>query len=231
MKIVIVYGQNNKGNTYALTQCFLDALGKDEHSVHEVFPKDMSTQFCTGCVSCLYNGENSWPHSEKIQPLVSLIDEADLLIFASACYVLNMTAAMKNFLDHMTYRFMTHRPEEKTFSKQALILSTAAGSGMRKAIRSIKDSLSFWGVGNIYHYGLRIGAPSFEAIDEKRKQKILRNISHLSKKITKSVSASPGLKTRFLFWMMKGMQSANNWNKLDKKHWEDRGWLQGNKPF
>ena len=41
---------------------------------------------------------------------------------------------------------MVHRPNGKMFTKQALIITTAAGGGMRSTIRDIKDSMNFWGV-------------------------------------------------------------------------------------
>ena len=68
------------------------------------------------------------------------------MIFTSPVYVYHCTGAMKSFLDHYGWRWMVHRPEEKIFSKQAVILSTAAGAGMKSANKDIKDSMFFWGI-------------------------------------------------------------------------------------
>lgn len=74
------------------------------------------------------------------------MDEADVLIFTTPVYVYHCTGSMKAFLDHYGYRWMVHRPEQKMFTKQAVVISTAAGSGTKSANKDIADSMFFWGV-------------------------------------------------------------------------------------
>ncbi len=41
---------------------------------------------------------------------------------------------------------MSHRPQPGMFSKQALIVTTAAGAGTKHTIKDIQDSLDYWGL-------------------------------------------------------------------------------------
>lgn len=40
----------------------------------------------------------------------------------------------------------------------ALVISTAAGGGMKSTNKDIMDSLNFWGVGKIFTYGKAVTA-------------------------------------------------------------------------
>lgn len=231
MKIVVVYGQNNKGNTYAFAQRLLGMLKKEENTVEEFFPKDFVREFCTGCTNCFFKGENTCPHAESVQPVLRAIDSADLLVFASACYVLDVTAQMKNLLDHLGYRFANHRPAEAMFSKQAVVLATAAGAGMKKTVKTMQDSLFFWGVPHIYSYGLRVSALQYNDIPQKRRDKIEKKLARIAQKVEKGACRRASIKTRGLFWVMKKMQQGNNWGPLDKSYWQQKGWLTGQSPF
>ena len=75
---------------------------------------------------------------------------------------------------------MVHRPEEKIFSKQAVILSTAAGAGMKSANKDIKDSMFFWGIGRIYTYGAAVKEVSWERVKEKKKGEINKSLETVS---------------------------------------------------
>lgn len=57
---------------------------------------------------------------------------------------------MKSFLDHFGCRWMLHRPSPSMFTKRALLLTTAAGGGMRRTLQDLQDSMNFWGVGAWY---------------------------------------------------------------------------------
>jgi hypothetical protein len=53
---------------------------------------------------------------------------------------------MKVFLDHFANMWVVHRPEEKMFKKQGVVIATAAGPVYAKTLGEMKDSLDFWGV-------------------------------------------------------------------------------------
>ena len=54
----------------------------------------------------------------------------------------------------------------------------------------------------------------------------------LAAKLSSEKAVRVGVKTRFLFWMMGGMQKAD-WgaDPTEKDYWESKGWLKGAKPW
>jgi multimeric flavodoxin WrbA len=232
MKVVVLHGQMHKGSTYNITRLFLDKLSDENTEINEFFlPKHMPS-FCVGCFNCFIKGEEQCPHSDTVQPVAKAIEEADLLILESPCYVFGMSGQLKAFLDHMAYRWMSHRPHPKMFSKVGLVISTAAGLGTKKVTKAMQDNLLYWGVPKIYSYSKSVGALSWETVNAKKKSQIEREVNQIAGKISRKLGkAKPGIKTKALFKIMRMNQKANNWNVTDKEHWVKNGWLEGSKPW
>jgi multimeric flavodoxin WrbA len=225
MNITVIYGQQHKGNTWHLTELFLKQF--EGAQISEYFLPKSAPPYCTGCLRCINKGEVYCPHAEMVQPIVEALDCADLIVLASPCYVMNMTGQMKALMDHLAYRYMSHRPEPSMFRKQGLVLSTAAGAGAGKTAKVLAGNLFFWGVAKIYRYGISIRAADFEHVPEKRMKKIERRANRIARKIKKNIGqVKPGLKTKFMFSVMKLNQKRNDWNPTDKEHWVKHGWLK-----
>jgi multimeric flavodoxin WrbA len=232
MKIVVLHGQMHKGSTYNITKLFLDKLSDENTEIAEFFlPKHMPS-YCVGCFNCFMKGEDQCPHSGAVQPIAKAIEEADLLILESPCYVFGMSGQLKTFLDHMAYRWMSHRPHPKMFSKVGLVISTAAGIGTKKVTKALQDNLFYWGVPKIYRYGKSVGALSWETVNAEKKSQIEREVNQIAGKISRQLGrAKPGLKTKAMFKIMRMNQKANNWNDTDKGHWIKNGWLDASRPW
>ncbi|MGI6039662.1 MAG: flavodoxin family protein [Clostridiales bacterium] len=224
MNITVIYGQQHRGNTWRLTKLFLDQF--EGAAITEFFLPQSGPLYCTGCMRCINKGETYCPHAETVQPIVEAIDQSDLIVFASPCYVMNMTGQMKSLMEHLAYRFMSHRPEPSMFRKQGLVLSTAAGAGAGKTTKAIAENLFFWGVAKIYRYGVAIQALDFEQISAKRKHKIERRVNRIVRILKRNTGrVKPGLKSKFMFAIMKLAQIQNEWNPTDREHWVKHGWL------
>lgn len=228
MKIVIIYGQNHKGSTYNIARMLAEKLSGE---IKEIFlPRDFN-QFCIGCTNCFMKRESLCPHYEKLHPITEVMDEADVLIFASPVYVYHATASMKAFLDHYGFRWMIHRPEEKMFSKQAVCISTAAGGGMKSTNKDMADSLFYWGIARIYKYGVAVRATSYEKIDNKIKMKIDLKTSIMANKIKERYGkVKPGIKTIVLFYIMRMLQKKG-WNDADVVYWKNKEWTGKKRPW
>ena len=164
-----------------------DKLGSE---VTEFFlPRDFG-EFCCGCTNCFMKGEEKCPHYEKLDPITKAVDEADVLILTSPVYVYHCTGSMKAWLDHYGWRWIVHRPEEKMFSKRAVVISTAAGAGMNSTNKDMADSLSFWGVPKIYKIGFGIHATSWSKVSDKMLAKIEKKTDSIAAKL-KSDSFEP----------------------------------------
>lgn len=232
MRITVVYGFTHKKVSYEVTRQLLKYLGNKSNDVAEIFlPRDMDV-FCTGCCLCFFKGEETCPHYEMIYPIQKSIEKSDLLIFVTPVYALHTTGQMKALLDHFSFQFIPHRPNETMFTKKAVILSTTAGAGTRSAIKDIKDSLSFWGVGKIFTYGKAIQATSWQEVSELNKKKIEKDMKGLAERILKQPQrVKPNLKAQFLFYMVRWARKKAKDKSLDTKYWEEKGWLKDKRPW
>jgi len=232
MNIVAVYGAEHKGSTYHIAQLFLEQLFPQTSELTEFFlPRDMP-HFCVGCSTCFMKSEEGCPHHEQVGRILKAMEKADLLIFASPVYVFHATGQMKTLLDHFGYQWMVHRPNQTMFTKQALVISTAAGGGMKSTNKDIKDSLSFWGVGRIFTYGKGVAAVNWQGVSEKNRAKIEKAVRKLSPKIRKGVGkVTPSLKTKLLFYGVRLMQKRMSFNPADSEYWQKQGWLGKARPW
>lgn len=228
MRTVVIHGQSHKGSTYHIAHALAEKIGGDIEAFF--LPRDFG-EFCIGCTRCFVETEKNCLHNDKLNPITEAIDKADVIILASPVYVMHVTGAMKAFLDHYGYRWMAHRPEQSMFAKQGVCISTAAGAGIKSANKDMADSLFFWGVGKIYRYGKAVAATSWQEVSEKKKQSIDKAVSSIAGKISKRYGkVKPGLKTKFMFHFMRLMQKKG-WNKTDSDYWQERGWLDKNRPW
>lgn len=228
MRTVIISGQNHKGSTYHIAEILAKKIGGE---VKEFFlPRDFG-EFCLGCTQCFLDNEEKCPHYRKLLPITEAMDNADVLIFLSPVYVYHATGSMKALLDHYGYRWIIHRPEEKMFKKQAVCISTAAGAGMKSTIKDIADSLFFWGVPKIYKIGMAVAATDWNGVSENKKRSIEKTTDSIARKIKKNHgNVKPGMKTKFMFNIMRMMQKKG-WNERDVSYWKEKGWTEKERPW
>jgi multimeric flavodoxin WrbA len=231
LKITAIYGNERKGCTWHVARQFIEQLKEKPENITEFFlPKD-GPGFCRGCFAC-FTDFTKCPDYEKMRPIFAAIDQADLLIFTSPVYVYHVTGQMKALLDHFAFRWMAHQPSPAMFKKQGLIISTAAGAGMKATIKGIADSFDFWGVGKIYRYGKSVAAADWNGISEKTKGQIQKDARRLGKKIKAEYGLiRPSLKVKGLFYMMRFMHKKWAFNPPDVAHWKTQGWLDKTRPW
>ena len=229
MKIVIIHGQNHKGQTYTIAHNLGEKIGGE---IKEFFLAKDFNEFCLGCTTCFYYGEEKCPHREKLNPILEAIDEADVVILASPVYVFHVTGQMKALLDHMGYRWMAHRPKEECFKKIGIAIATAAGAGCKSTLKDMTDSLFYQGFGKIYKFGLATQAKSYSEIKPKKLKKIEKNINKLSKKVNKKQGkVKPGFKTKAFFAIMRLIEKNSGTTAIDHDYWKDKGWLGKARPW
>ena len=177
-----------------------------------------------------FSGDDKILSSMRDQAKLAM-DEADVIILASPVYVYHATGAMKAFLDHLGYRWMVHRPEEKMFKKQGVCISTAAGAGMKSTNKDMADSLFNWGIPKIYKYGMAVAATGWEEVSEKKLAKIHKDMDRLAADIKNNHGkVKPGMKLKGWFMICRMIQK-NGYNPLDMDYWKQKGWTEGNRPW
>lgn len=232
MKVVIIHGQNHKGSTYHVGRLFVEKLATEEEITEFFLPKDLN-HFCVGCYKCL-EAEEKCPFYAEKKIIMDAIEEAELLVFTTPTYCMRVSAPMKSFIDLTFINWMPHRPKKSMFQKKAVVISTAAGAGMRSAMKDIKTCLGYWGVSYIKTLGFAVQATTWDEVSVKCKQKIENKTRKLANKVCKA-KVSVSIKTRLIFMLMK--LSGNNPDKLntpmktDYLHWKNQGWFDGEKPW
>lgn len=232
MKVLVVYGTEHRGSTFNIVKLLLKKLSDEISDITELFLPQAMPRFCCGCSSCFIKGEDACPHYNEVNPIKEAIEKAEVLIFASPVYVYHTTGQMKTLLDHFGFQWMVHRPNKTMFSKIALVVSTAAGAGMKSTNKDITDSLSFWGVGKIYTYGKAVSAVNWEGVPEKKKLEIDKDMEMLRNKIIKKYGkVTPSLKVKALFYVMRFAHKKFTISPIDKEYWEQQGWLGKKRPW
>ena len=228
MKIVLIHGQNHKGSTYNIGRMVAEKTGGV--IIAEFFlPRDLEN-FCTGCCSCIKD-ETKCPFYDEKKVIMDKVEKADLLIFTTPTYCMRASAPMKSFIDLTFTYWLPHKPREVMFKKKAIVISTAAGTGTKSAIKDISNTLFFWGVPYVERFGIAVQASSWEGVSDKKKAKIEKDTTYLAKKL---ISKKPrvGIKLKFMFNMMRSMQKGDVGTALcEKEYWQQNGWLDKKRPW
>jgi multimeric flavodoxin WrbA len=230
MKIVLLHGQNHKGSTYHVAHRIVDKIAGEKEITEFFFPRDLN-HFCAGCYRCIEDVAACPFYAEK-KVILDAIDTADLLVVTTPTYCMHVSAPLKAFIDLTFDLWMAHRPMASMFTKRAVIVSTAAGTGTRSAIRDVKDALFYMGVPEIVPYGISVQAMNWQQVPAKKKAKIEKDTDRIAKKLSSKKAPSVGIRTRFTFRMM-GMLQKKGWNSspVETAYWKEKGWLDGKKPW
>ena len=229
MKITVINGTEVKGCTYSMKEIFLEGF-RDGNEITEYYlPKDLP-HFCCGCKACFLKSEAECPHAQYVRPIWASMLASDMLVFASPVYALRTTAQMKSLLDHLCVHWMVHRPDEKMFSKRAVVLTNAIGVFNGGAQKDIATSLRWLGVSQTKKLGVGLlEGVVWDELSEKRRGIITRKVKTLAKKSNTIQHARKGIPVRFLFAALRMMHQNIGKKEIplsaDNQYWKDRGWI------
>ncbi len=231
MKVVTIYGNMRHGSTYHAAQLVLEALSRRGPLDNREFflPRDMD-HFCNSCFTCFFKGEEKCPHAADVAPIASALLEADLILLASPVYAMDVSGQMKALLDHLCYMWMSHRPDPRMFNKVGLSVVTTAGAGKGHAAKTLNNTLRFWGVKRQFSLKTAVTAAKWDDVKPEKQEKMRRKADALARRIIKAISNIKRLPPPFIrsvmFAAMKGMMKKNDWNLVDKAHWQKQGWIE-----
>lgn len=232
MRITAIYSteRKSKSTTYNLAQTAINELRKDDEVYEFFLPRDMN-HFCRGCFSCFEGHPEKCGGYEQIKPIVDAIDKSELIIFTTPVYAYHVPGQMKAFLDHFAYRWLVHQPNGEMTKKQALVMSTAAGAGMKTTVKDIKNSLDFWGVGHFYKFTKSLWAAHWTELDNSKQNEMKESILKICKKIYKNKDKEPRLKVKMMFYGCRLMHMKMGLNPPDVEHWRKQGWFGKKRPW
>lgn len=227
-RIAVLHANGRHGHTYQCVEQFKQSLSTfeqfsfQEHDLASELPR-----FCTGCHSCMINGEKNCPHYLQLAPILEDIIMADGVILASPVYVMDVSSSMKNLLDHLAYLWIAHRPRKANFFSVGMAVSTGAGGGMRRANQTMLES--FDSLGFRRSYG--IGFLSRDVDTQKTKQAIHRAARRFYRAMSNKDNLSIKLKQRVLFAVMQKKIAGYGDEMPDKRYWNEKGWFEKERPW
>ena len=231
MKFAVFHGSPRKGNTYKATKIFLDELSSCGNAqITEFFlPKSMP-EFCTGCQLCLSGPYEKCPHSQYVIPILEEILNADALIFTTPHFgACDMSACMKNLLDHLDFLTLTVSPRAELFKKKAFIITTATGSVA--AIKPIKKYLENWGVNRVYCLGIRMFIDKWDKMPEVKQVKIEKRLRVAASKFYNAPKRLPKISTIFMYHISKFiLKKYVGEGAYPYEYWKENGYFD-KRPF
>ncbi len=234
MKIVVIHGQSHKGITYTMTHTVLKHLQGSEPEMQEFFLPMDGPDFCVGCNQCFIKGEDHCPSSEKVQPIAKAIEWADVVILDSPVYVMEMSGSLKNMMDHLAYRWVTHRPHGTMFTKVGVTICTAAGAPAGGVAKSMARQLKWMGCSKVYRFPFVSNAMTVKDIKPKKKAAMERQAEKIAESVKKRVpNPRPSLRGKAAFAIFRKMQSGSGaaWNPTDRDWWVNQGWTKNLRPW
>lgn len=207
MKYVIINGSPRRKNTWKMVEQAKKNLNGEFEEIHLMKEK---IPLCNGCFKCIMEGEDRCPHGDNVKPIVDALRAADGIIIACPVYAVNVTALLKNFLDHTAYFY--HRPE--FFTKKALVVVSTAGSGQKDVAKYIDETLRHWGVNKVYKITYACGGKDFLDV---------KNIDEVSRKFAKDVESGKLHNPKFgdvvFYDVWKAMALSDDPIDADRKFW------------
>lgn len=169
--------------------------------------------------------------SSALAPILAAMERSELIIFCTPTYVFHAPGQMKILLDHFAYRWLIHRPDLSFIKKQAVVINTAGGGGMRSTVREIKDSTDYWGIARTHILSQKVWdhdwtdlPASFRRSAERKVVRTARNVRRRAEHLT------PSFKVRCLFTFYQFLHKKQKMSAIDDAYWLEKGYVTG-KPW
>lgn len=211
MKCVIINGSPRKKNTWTIVKQVKSNLNCEFEEIHLASEK---IPLCNGCLKCIMDGEDKCPHFDYVNPIVEKIKEADGLIITTPVYAMNVSALLKNFIDHTAYLY--HR--KTFFDKKGLVVVSTAGAGQKKVAKYLNETLRHWGFNKVYNIAMACGGK--EHLETK-------DIDKTSKKFLTDLKSgklhSPKFTDVLFYNIWRAMALVDDPIPADAKYWNETG--------
>ncbi len=224
MKILAINGSPRKKNTRNILDYFsnIKSKGNIEYEILDLQP--LKLPLCLGCTNCIENGYEKCSHVEIMEKIRLKISSADGIIIGTPVYVNNITALLKNVIDHFAYLF--HRPEY--FEKKAMIIVSTQQTGGKDVRNYLKKTIQIWGmdVNNSYI----IKKSSYQKNLKYKKtmdKKFQKGYKRLISDIVKKTPSNPSFHQLLSFQIFKILAEITKDDiPADSKHWQEKGWFE-----
>ena len=223
VNITIIRATRRKNSsTYNAAKYFVSRL----HDVGDVFeftlPDDMP-HICRGCYACLHGSEDKCGGIEYLRPINEAFAKSQLIIFCCPVWCFHTPGQIKSFLDHYGWRWLVHRPNFDMRNKQAVIIATAGGGGLKSTAKDIKDSMDYWGVARTHVVTQAVWGYFWNDMPEKFKRQLEKKLDKTAARVEKCAKhLTPSLKVRCLYKMFERLHVNDKLWEIDNEYWKSR---------
>lgn len=231
MRIAVFHGSPRKGNTYTAAKLFLEQLGKrGETRITEFFLPEALPVFCTGCQLCMGNPRECCPHARDVDPIAEAIFHADALVFATPHHGAgDMSAGMKNLLDHLAFLTLNVAPRPELFAQKAFVITTGTGSVTAK--KPLVRCLKHWGVNRIYALGLRMMTDAWDKMPASKRFRYEKTLRRAADRFAAAPKRFPYLSTIGMYHASKFiLKKYVGEDAYPYRYWEEKGYFR-KRPF
>ena len=219
MKILGIVGSPHRkfGNTYKIVERMLKETEEMGAETKIVLLSDLEINYCSGCGTCLREGE--CPQKDDVKDIQEKILAANGIVFGSPVYTLHVTAQMKTFIDRCVS--FGHRPCLQ--GKYGASVSVFAGVGSVDDVADYMNRLlRGWGatpVGKMCGYAV---------VPEGLSQIVLNQAGRIGQELVQAIKEKRELPEDWLKTkdQMKRLILRNkDFFKVDYEYWKDKGWI------
>lgn len=220
MKILGIVGSPHRkiGNTYKIVERMLNETEKMGAEKEIVLLSDLEINYCSGCGTCLREGE--CPQKDDVKEIKEKMLAADGIVLGSPVYVMHVTAQMKTFIDRCVS--FGHRPCLQ--GKYGASVSVFAGVGSVEDVADYMNRLLLgWGaspVGKACGYAVRPGELSKSVLDQ---------AAELGRELVKAIrekrEPQDWMKTETKEQLRQLIVRNRDFFKADYEYWKEKGWI------
>lgn len=221
MNVTIIRATGRKNSsTYNAAKYFVSKISSMEEIFEFTLPEDMP-HICRGCGACLHGKEKSCGGAKYLEPINDAIRKSQLIIFCCPVWCYHAPGQIKSFLDHYGWRWLVHRPDFEMRSKQAVIITTAGGGGLKSAAKDIKDSMDYWGVARTHVVSQAVWQYSWNDMPEKFKKSFMKKLDKAAQKAQKfEKNPRLSLKVKCLYMLFSYLHLNDKMWKIDNEYWK-----------
>lgn len=130
MEIIIINGSpRHDGNTVRMCRAFAEgaAASGENISAGIIHLYDLEFKGCRSCFACKRKGGKSYGMcavKDALSPVLEKVKKADALVLASPVYFMDVTGAMRSFLERLLFPFATYEAGYKTIAPRRMPVVT-----------------------------------------------------------------------------------------------------------
>lgn len=222
MKVLAIIGSPRKKNTFNIVKMFEDEFKKHENiDFQYLFLNEVNLDYCIGCSSCK-NDEYLCPLKDDTIKIKKIMENSNIIIFASPVYENNISALMKNFFDR--FHYLCFRPFDKNIF--SITIGVTAFTGLKFILKYINILSLNFGLKNIGILGL---SGQKYNIDTKYKQVIEYKIKTIVNNFYNPIKEKPKIFDLLVFKDQKDriLKIKDKYPKA-YNYWLEKGWLNKN---